>query len=113
MVRCWRKQVSAVPEQKDFIYGQPIIISDMIEKQIPATEKVAKLRSMGFIVEEHRVEKCHGEECFHVWEWQLKTGDDTWINALSLFDDIIRDKMSSLVLDSITRFDVYYKLNRK
>ena len=94
MVRCWRKQVLAVPEQKDFIYGQPIIISDMIEKQIPATEKVAKLRSMGFVVE-------------------LKTGDDTWINALSLFDDIIRDKISNLVMDSITRFDVYYKLNRK
>lgn len=76
----------------------------MIEKQIPATEKVAKLRSMGFVVEERRVEKWHGEECFHVWEWQLKTGDDTWISALSLFDDIIRDKMSCLVMDSITRF---------
>lgn len=85
----------------------------MIEKQIPATEKVAKLRSMGFVVEEHRVEKWHGEECFHAWEWQLKTGDDTWISALSLFDDIIRDKTTSLVLDSITPFDVYYKLNKR
>lgn len=85
----------------------------MIEKQIPATEKVAKLRSMGFILEERRVEKWHGEECFHVWEWQLKTGDDTWIGALPLFDDIIRDKANSLVMDSITPFDVYCKLNKK
>ena len=85
----------------------------MIEKQIPATEKVAKLRSMGFVVEEHRVEKWHGEECFHVWVWQLKTGDYTWISALPLFDDIIRDKANSLVMDSITPFDVYCKLNMK
>lgn len=85
----------------------------MIEKQIPVTEKVAKLRSMGFIVEEHRVEKWHGEECFHVWEWQLKTGDETWISALPLFDEIVRDKESALVMDSITPFDVYCKLNKK
>lgn len=85
----------------------------MIEKQIPVTEKVAKLRSMGFIVEEHRVEKWHGEECFHVWEWQLKTGDETWISALPLFDEIVRDKESTLVMDSITPFDVYCKLNKK
>ena len=41
------------------------------------------------------------------------THEECLNNIQSLFDDIIRDKMSSLVMDSITRFDVYYKLNRK
>ena len=85
----------------------------MIEKQIPATEKVAKLRSMGFVVEEHRVEKWHGEECFKVWERQLKKGEDNWISAIPLFDDIIGDKNNSLVMESITHFDVDCKLNMK
>lgn len=88
------------------------IFLDMIEKQIPDIDKVAKLRSMGFVVEENRVEKWQGEECFNTWEWQIKIGDNDWISALPLFDEIVRDKQANIVMDSITRFDVYFKINK-
>lgn len=69
-------------------------------------EMVKRLRELGGIVEERRVERWSGNESYNVWLWQIKKGNGEWADALPVYRDLLTVGSARMLAGSVNTFDL-------
>lgn len=70
------------------------------------SEMVCRLRELGGIVEERRVEKWSGNESYHVQIWQIRKGDGTWTDAKPLYMQLLDMGVGRAISGNVSPLDL-------